>query len=371
MASERGHPGASYNLGVFYENGKGVKQSFETARKYYEMTVAAGEVSANIALERVKSGSYKLRKSTSSSYESPSLTPKAEKLGYETQASMVTTTRMIEPEQLQIMEVIGLGSFGKVEKCRYVPNQTIYAAKTFDLRKQQQDVIDFLTDSFLTELRILDRARHKNIVGLFGYCVTPESLIMVMDLYDTSLRKVLSETKKRRDYFHEAQLKFFCKDILEGVLYLHEDVGVAHRDLKTENILIRLKEGGRIESLHLADFGLSKVLERRKEEFLERANTMVGTVNYMAPEVASTTSTTPAYNPFLADVYCFGLIVHEMMTLELPNRSMKEVVDGDIPPLPKECEKNYPFLVPLVKECCQRVPAKRPSVKKILSALSE
>ena len=63
----------------------------------------------------------------------------------------------------------------------------------------------------------------------------------MMDLFDTSLRRVLDEKKTLDDgWIAESELKRMCKDILSALCYLHNEANIAHRDLKVTNIFFFL-----------------------------------------------------------------------------------------------------------------------------------
>lgn len=102
--------------------------------------------------------------------------------------------------------------------------------------------------------------------------------------YEDDLKKKLYKDKKSekqidhelREYHKEKEhrVKIFTKQILKGLEYLHCIKEIVHRDIKPENILIH--EDG---SLKISDFGEAKFLQ------IDHAQTMKGTVLYMAPEI--------------------------------------------------------------------------------------
>src|SRR5690349_19549380 len=105
-------------------------------------------------------------------------------------------------------------------------------------------------------------------------------------------------------------------------------------------------KGLSIGSLFLTDFGVSRVFDGTP-----MASTLqVGTQNYLAPEVAASNED-PNYDATLADgdpfffmadssqVFSFGVLIHELITGEIPARSMKQIVNGELPPLPQKSQR--------------------------------
>ncbi|WP_437522245.1 protein kinase [Sorangium sp. So ce726] len=94
--------------------------------------------------------------------------------------------------------------------------------------------------------------------------------------------------------------------------------GAIHRDLKPENLFIERRSGAADERVVLLDFGLTKRSERApgdatREELLTRSGVVLGTPEYMAPEQFRGESV-----DVRADVYAFGVILFELLTLRLP-----------------------------------------------------
>ncbi|MDR3547535.1 MAG: protein kinase [Candidatus Pacebacteria bacterium] len=118
-------------------------------------------------------------------------------------------------------------------------------------------------------------------------------------------------------------IKGWCREILKGLKYLHEQTPpIVHRDIKCDNIFINTNIGG----IKIGDLGLATSLKK------EYAESMVGTAEYMAPELYEEKYTTKV------DVYAFGMCLLEMITLEPPYKECsnlgiiyQRVING-IPP---------------------------------------
>ncbi|KAG8284693.1 Serine/threonine-protein kinase plk1 [Homalodisca vitripennis] len=99
---------------------------------------------------------------------------------------------------------------------------------------------------------------------------------------------------RRRKTLTEPEVRYFMKQILEGVLYLHER-GIIHRDLKLGNLFIN----DEVE-VKIGDFGLAAKIEYSGQ----RKKTLCGTPNYIAPEILNKKG-----HSFEVDVWSIGCIM--------------------------------------------------------------
>lgn len=72
-----------------------------------------------------------------------------------------------------------------------------------------------------------------------------------------------------------------------------------------------------------------------------------------------------------ADVFSFGLVLYEFLTLSYPHRTEADSVDGVIPPIPVELADEHPRLVSLIKRCCRYNPDKRPPMFSVVRELED
>ena len=101
-------------------------------------------------------------------------------------------------------------------------------------------------------------------------------------------------------------IKGWCKEILQGLCYLHslEPHPIIHRDIKCDNIFINAASG----EIRIGDLGLSTPIN---ESF---TTSVLGTPEFMAPELYEEYYGTPV------DIYAFGMCIIEMTTMEAPYR---------------------------------------------------
>lgn len=170
------------------------------------------------------------------------------------------------------------------------------------------------TSELLAEISSLGRLRHKNIVGLRGWCKKGgESLILVYEYMGNG-----SVDKRIFDFNHvmlnwEEKMRVI-RDVASGMLYLHEgwESKVLHRDIKSSNVLLAKDMNARV-----GDFGLAKLQNTRKE--MVHMTHVVGTAGYMAHELVKTGRASAQ-----TDVYSFGVFVLEVVCGRRPIEEGRE-----------------------------------------------
>jgi serine/threonine protein kinase len=105
------------------------------------------------------------------------------------------------------------------------------------------------------------------------------------------------------------------RGIASALIYLHEEWEkvVVHRDIKASNVLLDDELNGR-----LGDFGLARLYDHGVEQETTR---VVGTIGYLAPELARTGKATP-----LTDVFAFGIFILEVTCGQKPIMQDKQVM---------------------------------------------
>lgn len=202
--------------------------------------------------------------------------------------------------------VLGQGAFGPVYKATMATGETV-AVKVLAMNSKQGE------REFQTEVMLLGRLHHRNLVNLVGYCAEKGHRMLIYEfmsngslathLYDESLEPLNWERRVR-----------IAQDVSRGIEYLHDGAvpSVLHRDIKSANILLDHSMRARV-----ADFGLSK------EENLDgHVSDIRGTYGYLDPEYISTRNFTKK-----SDVYSFGILLFELITGRNPQQGLIEYID--------------------------------------------
>ncbi|KAM8903077.1 ribosomal protein S6 kinase-related protein-like isoform 2-T2 [Spinachia spinachia] len=204
--------------------------------------------------------------------------------------------RLPARDHFQMLGFIAKGSYGPILKVRDILKEKIYALKVLPksnilkhgvLEQSKEEVIiqRQLKHPFIHNLQDCWQTQHHLFI-MCDYC-------SIGDLYTYWLLG---------GQFGEDDVRLFAAELGSALGFLH-DLGIMHRDIKMENIL--LSDQGH---LRLSDFGLARRLKRGG-----RAFTICGTIQYMAPEVLSG----GPYN-HAADWWSFGVTLFSLVTGEFP-----------------------------------------------------
>ncbi|OMO61210.1 hypothetical protein CCACVL1_23681 [Corchorus capsularis] len=166
--------------------------------------------------------------------------------------------------------------------------------------KKLEKEIEKSKNEFMTELKIIGRTHHRNLVRLLGFCIEKNQQLLVYELMAKGpLSRSLFGEEERPNWFQRAEMAL---GIARGLLYLHEEceTQIIHCDIKPQNVLLDENYTAKI-----ADFGLSKLLNKDQT----RTDTKVrGTMGYLAPEWLK-------HAPVNAkvDVFSFGVMLLEII----------------------------------------------------------
>jgi serine/threonine protein kinase len=158
---------------------------------------------------------------------------------------------------------------------------------------------------FIQERSILLRLVSSNIVSVVDLVVEGETMAIVMErVRGGSLREYLQTRDEGLETFEAIQIAI---QILDGLTVAHSQ-GVIHRDVKPDNILVDKTCDTPIAKI--TDFGISGLIEGSPHT---RLTSLVGTPEYMAPELVKSEAATSA-----VDIYSTGIVLYEMIAGRTP-----------------------------------------------------
>lgn len=200
-------------------------------------------------------------------------------------------------DDFEKLRCLGKGAFGTVHLVKQHASGRLYAQKQF--KKASLTVHRRLVEQTRTERTILESInRHPFVVKLFYAFQDQERLYLILEYAQGG--ELFHHLAMER-MFSEETAAFYMAEMVLALEHLHQNVRVIYRDLKPENCLLDA-EG----HLLLTDFGLSKVAAEEDED---RANSVLGTIEYMAPEVVRG----DGYD-FTVDWWSLGAIGFDLLT---------------------------------------------------------
>eukprot|EP01064_Diplonema_japonicum_P028751 TRINITY_DN4496_c0_g2_i1.p1 TRINITY_DN4496_c0_g2~~TRINITY_DN4496_c0_g2_i1.p1 ORF type:complete len:553 (+),score=71.45 TRINITY_DN4496_c0_g2_i1:80-1738(+) len=188
------------------------------------------------------------------------------------------------------------GSQGEVYRATRTKDRTDVALKKIFIKNEKKEL-----PALENEISMMYTSHHKNIVNFFSAHRQGDTLWIAMELMSGGK---LTDLLDNHVNFQEDQIAYICKNIIEGLAYIHS-MGRIHRDIKSDNILLNAK--GEVK---LGDFGFCAALSEG-EAF--KRKTVVGTPYWMAPEVIKG----EPYD-YKADIWSMGILALELCDGEPP-----------------------------------------------------
>ncbi|MGB8317820.1 MAG: serine/threonine-protein kinase [Ignavibacteriaceae bacterium] len=261
-------------------------------------------------------------------------------------------------DNYKILDVIGRGGMGVVYKAIDMNLEKTVALKMIDPFYAGNE--SFLK-RFRTEAIALAKLENKNIVSVYALRETDNGLFMVMEYVDA---KTVSEWLREKGVLSVDETLKIVRQLLNAINHAHK-VGVIHRDIKPNNIL--LCEDGTVKVM---DFGLAKLIQEHGEQ--STVTQTAGTLYYMSPEQIKGLKVDNR-----TDIYSIGMTIYEMLTGRTPFEKgageyniQKQIIEGKI----ESPEKYHPgipkSLVKFIMKAIDKNPEKRfQNINEMLSEL--
>ncbi|KAL6257928.1 hypothetical protein P5V15_011527 [Pogonomyrmex californicus] len=192
-------------------------------------------------------------------------------------------------------QFLGKGGFARVYLMTDVSNGNQYACKIIPKNRMQR----IHMQKIAREIMIHKELNHVNVVQMHHYF---EDNLNVYMLLEACPRKSLMHVLKYRGKVTEPEARYYMKQMVTGVAYIHSQK-VVHRDLKPGNMFLSDRM-----IVKIGDFGLAT-----RPDGQRRRVTICGTPNYIAPEVLYK----QAYS-YEADVWALGCILYALLVGQPP-----------------------------------------------------
>ncbi|KAK8471662.1 hypothetical protein PHAVU_003G287101 [Phaseolus vulgaris] len=188
---------------------------------------------------------------------------------------------------------LGQGGFGGVYKGLIVNSNLEVAVKRVSKGSKQGK------KEYISEVRVISRLRHRNLVQLLGWCHEQSELLLVYEFMPNgSLDSHLFGNRVMLSWVVRYKVAL---GLASALLYLHEEWEqcVVHRDIKSSNIMLDANFNAK-----LGDFGLARLVDH---EVGSQTTVLAGTMGYLAPECVTTGKSSKE-----SDVYSFGVVALEI-----------------------------------------------------------
>ncbi|MDN4472395.1 serine/threonine-protein kinase [Demequina zhanjiangensis] len=240
--------------------------------------------------------------------------------------------------------LIAVGGMGEVWRGTDIDLSRKVAVKT--LKEASASNATFLK-RFKNEARNAAGVQHPNIAQVLDYGDQEGTAYLVMELVDG---EPMSTILERDRIIPERRLVNLMIEACRGLEAAHA-AGIMHRDIKPGNLLVFGDD-----SLKITDFGVSR---SQDQTTLTATGMVMGTAQYLAPELALGKPATPA-----SDIYSLGIIMYESVVGKRPFTAANAVdiavaqVNDKVPPLPPTVS---PELATLIMKVLEKNPRRRPS----------
>ena len=204
----------------------------------------------------------------------------------------------------EVMKVLGQGQHGSVSKVKYIKTGMIFALKsiTQSYFKSEESEIDFLREKQI--LYDLTAKNFVHVIKLYADFQDYNYRYLVMELADGTYLNDLKGNNPN-GYVDQKLVINILMQLLETLVYLHDNCHIIHRDIKPDNII--LERNGNIK---LLDFGLSAYLVNQNQQLVSNRS-LKGALNFVPTEIIF--SQLPLNYDYKIDVFALGFTIYSLM----------------------------------------------------------
>lgn len=251
----------------------------------------------------------------------------------------------------QVERTLGKGGMGVVYQARDRHLDEMVAVKV--LRSQAMAAEPTLLDRFKREVKEARRITHRNIARTHDFGDASGVPFISMEFLEGV---TLKDLIRHRGALPLGIALGFGKQMCQGLEAAH-GVGIVHRDIKPQNVLI-LPESG---VLKIMDFGIALPTQvSDNDPSLTSAGTVMGTPHYMSPEQAQGKAT-----DFRADIYSLGVLLFECLTGKLPftGESQTQIIIAHIQKAAPRLRQFNPKIPQPLEDAVLKCMAKDPAMR--------
>jgi len=210
-----------------------------------------------------------------------------------------------------VQRKLGEGHFGSVNLVISQKTNKLYAMKQIKLMNNNQQEYSEVE----REIKLIENLDHPHVINYFSSFRENGDLYIVTEYINGGcLYDLMKEYVQKGKKIEEKKIWILLIQSLSGLLYLHENKKIIHRDIKPDNLLLD-KNG----DLKISDFGLSAINSEEADENVRFHGTVAGAIQFMAPEVAE-----GKLYDFKSDLYMLGLTFFLLMTSRLPEKKIEK-----------------------------------------------
>ena len=197
-----------------------------------------------------------------------------------------------------LFDQIGMGTFSKVTRAVHVLTEQVVAVKILEKEKIEDDID---VERIIREIEILKNINHPNIAQMYETYTTVHNIYLMIEYAEGG---DLSHYINQTNYLSEQKACYFFRQIIGVIEYLNM-IGISHRDIKTENILLDKDK----KNIKVIDFGLSNYCSGKR-----LLHSSCGSPCYASPEMLSG----KPYQGITTDIWSSGIVLYSMLVGFLP-----------------------------------------------------